>query len=131
MSSREESLLNQMINKLENNEIFVFGSNLAGKHLGGAAKQAKEMFGASDGVGEGLTGKCYAFPTLDSRFKKVTKRKLMISIFKLYICCLEFPKRKFLLTKVGCGIAGFKEDKIKSIFKNYPENLILPSDWKL
>ena len=52
-----------MITELKRNEIFVFGSNLAGNHAGGAALQAKS-FGAEDGVGEGLTRECYAFPTL-------------------------------------------------------------------
>lgn len=117
------------ITSLKENELFVFGSNLAGKHIGGAARQAKEMFGAIDGCGEGLTGKSYAFPTLTENFEKVTHEQLIDSVSRLYRCCEENKDKVFLLTKVGCGIAGFEEEYIKYLFLNSPKNLILPDDW--
>ena len=95
-----------MITDLKPNQIFVFGSNLAGHHLGGAARQAFENFGAAWGIGEGLTGNCYAFPTLDKDFRRRTINNLWDSVRKLYKCCRENPGKDFMLTRVGCGIAG-------------------------
>lgn len=118
-----------MITSLKDNQIFVFGSNLAGHHLGGAARQAHEHFGAEWGVGEGLMGQSYAFPTLDVAFQKRKLNELGASVFKLYQCCEENPDKEFMLTKVGCGIAGFKEEQVKDLFCDPPKNLILPEDW--
>lgn len=116
-----ENLINQntnMITELKNNEVFIFGSNKAGKHLGGAAKQAYEQFGAEWGVAEGLTGNSYAFPTLDKNFKKVSRKELLDSYIKLLICCDNNPDKVFLMTPVGTGIAGFELDYIKELFND-------------
>lgn len=118
-----------MITELKENEIFVFGSNLAGAHAGGAAAQAFEDFGAQWGVGEGLTGRCYAFPTLNADFSKVTKTQLKESRRKLYQCANENHDKLFLLTKVGCGIAGFSELDMVKHFTNAPENIRKPDGW--
>ncbi len=118
-----------MITKLKENEIFVFGSNLAGKHIGGAARQALEQFGAIEGQGEGLQGQSYAFPTLNHEFKKRSKEGLMTSRDTLYMVAKENKDKEFLLTKVGCGIAGYTEYFMKSLFKNAPKNIIKPKDW--
>lgn len=119
-----------MITVLKDNEIFVFGSNKAGKHLGGSAKQAHEQFKAEWGVGDGLTGQSYAFPTLDENFNQLLFKVLRRNRDRLYKCCEQNKDKVFLLTKVGCGIAGYKEESIKNLFKNQPINLILPDDWK-
>lgn len=119
-----------MITELKPNQIFVFGSNLAGKHLGGAAMQAREQFGAVEGIGEGLTGQCYAFPTLDRRFNKIIKAELLLHIIRLYGTCADHPNKEFLLTAVGTGIAGFDVPFIKSLFTNVPKNLVLPDEFK-
>lgn len=118
-----------MITSLKENQIFVFGSNLAGMHNGGAALTAKELFGAKRGVGEGLTGMCYAFPTLDKIFRKRTKRALRESVHRFYEIAEENPDKEFLMTKIGCGIAGFAEMEMKSLFKKAPKNVILPKGW--
>jgi hypothetical protein len=118
-----------MIESLDTNQIFVFGSNLVGNHAGGAALQAKEKFGAIEGRGEGMQGQSYAFPTLDKRMNRRIKLELEHSRFLLYICCAENLSKEFLLTKVGCGIAGFDEKFIKSLFADHPKNLVLPEDW--
>ena len=119
-----------MITKLKKNEIFVFGSNLNGEHLGGAAAQAHKSFGAEWGIGEGLTGQSYAFPTLDKKMKKVSLKALQKSKDKLYKCVKENPDKTFLLTKVGTGIACFEEEEIKQLFAGYkPINIKLPEDW--
>ena len=118
-----------MITHLEPNEIFVFGSNQCGAHAGGAARLAKEKFGAQEGVGEGLTGQCYAFPTLTAGFEKVSRSSLEASRDRFFAAARQNPDKTFLLTKVGCGIAGFAEDEIRPLFKNAPENVTLPEDW--
>ncbi len=119
-----------MISSLKPNEIFVFGSNLAGEHGGGAARQAHCEFGAEWGVGQGLTGQCYAFPTLGRRLEKVSFTALGFFRDHLYRCCVENPNKTFLLTKVGCGIAGYPEETMRSLFTDPPLNLILPEDWR-
>lgn len=119
-----------MISSLTEKQIFVFGSNLAGSHGGGAARQAREQFGAEDGVGEGLTGQCYAFPTLDKELKQVPRFLLLLKVYLLYKCCEDNPDKEFLLTKVGTGIAGYKEEDMKGLFTNPPKNLVLPDNWK-
>ena len=118
-----------MITHLKPNEIFVFGSNRGGAHAGGAARLAKEKFGAQDGVGEGLTGQSYAFPTLTSNFEKVPRASLEASRDRFFAAALQHPDKTFLLTKVGCGIAGFTEDEIRPLFTRAPANVVLPEDW--
>jgi hypothetical protein len=110
----------QMITKLDPEEIFVFGSNLRGAHGAGAALQAANKFGAQYGVGIGLTGRCYAFPTLDRNLKKLSFDFLREQRDKLYETCLANPDKRFILTKVGCGLAGYRESQM----------LILPEDWR-
>ena len=119
-----------MITKLAPNEIFVFGSNLAGRHGAGAAKQAHDDFGAKHGVGEGLTGRCYAFPTLCSQLHRLGLSDLRDSRDCLYRCCEAHPYARFLLTKVGCGLAGYPEATMRGLFTDPPANLMMPEDWR-
>jgi hypothetical protein len=118
-----------MITSLKPNQIFVFGSNMWGRHDGGAAKQAME-FGAEYGINEGLSGQTYAFPTLEREYTKRGIKALQKSRDRLYATCKALPEKTFLLTKVGCGIAGYSEDEIRPLFINQPNNLILPEDWR-
>jgi len=111
-----------MITKLKDNEVFIFGSNLKGEHLGGAARQAYEDFGAKWGVGRGLTGQSYAFPTLDENMNRLSIIKLEAERDRLYECARQNPDKIFLLTKVGRGIAQYGEE-ITNIFTNLPENI--------
>lgn len=119
-----------MIETLAEGQIFVFGSNEAGRHGAGAARQAAETFGAEYGVGEGPTGRCYAFPSLDSRFQRRSLLQLERSRDLLYQACYRDPHLEFLLTKVGCGLAGFSEATMRALFTNAPPNLVLPEDWR-
>lgn len=112
-----------MIADLKENEVFVFGSNLEGLHGGGAARQAHEQFGAVWGVGAGLTGQCYAIPTMGG----IEQIKLYVAQFLEVAEML--PHKSFLLTKIGCGIAGYSENEIAPLFKNAPENVIKPEGW--
>lgn len=120
------------ITKLDANEIFVFGSNTAGRHGRGAAKQALDQFGAVYGVGEGITGQCYAFPTLDGSNGTLTQlpmQAMQRSRDRLYDICTTLPELSFLLTKVGCGLAGYPEELMQSLFTDPPQNLVLPLGW--
>lgn len=118
------------ITELKPNEIFVFGSNKNGNHMAGAALFAKEKFGAQEGVGEGRTGQSYAFPTLDENMQKLTFEDLIKSKQYLYEYAEGNKDARFLVTKVGCGIAGFKEEKMKKVFEGKkPVNVILPKEF--
>jgi len=120
-----------MISKLEPNQIFVFGSNTSGRHGRGAALQAMNDFGAVYGIGEGITGQCYAFPTLDGELQQREEWELEESIIEFILTAKDSPCKQFLLTKVGCGLAGFTEDYMRSLFAKFvlPENIILPEGW--
>jgi hypothetical protein len=118
-----------MIETLKQNQIFVFGSNLAGKHYGGAARQANNQFDAQMGVGEGLTGKTYAFPTLDENFGMRSDEEITKSVEKFFECVIANPDLEFLLTKVGCGIAGYEEEYMIEKFKHAPGNIVKPEGW--
>ncbi len=119
-----------MITVLQPNEVFVFGSNTRGAHGKGAAKQAYRDFGAKWGIGEGLTGQSYAFPTLDGRLRQLPVQDLVASVKRLYACCAAHPNKRFMLTKVGCGLAGYPEATMRGLFREPPHNLVLPEDWK-
>jgi len=112
------------IKSLGENEIFVFGSNLAGFHGGGAAAQAME-WGAVWGQGVGLQGKTYAIPTM---FKTVEEMKPYIDEFLVF--AKAHPELKFLVTELGCGIAGFTPKDVAPLFKavidENIENVYLP-----
>lgn len=112
-----------MINELEGGQRFVFGSNISGNHAGGAAKQAHESFGAVWGVGEGLTGNCYAFPTLDENMQQYTHAEMESIRDAFYRCCAGHPELTFLLSPVGTGIAGYPKQYIKQLFKDLPTNI--------
>lgn len=119
-----------MITKLEPGQIFVFGANRAGRHGAGAARQAMLMFGAKYGIGEGMTGNSYAFPTLGEHLEQLPMSDMERSRDRLYVCCRDNPGKQFLLTKVGCGLAGYRESDMRDLFMDAPGNLILPEDWK-
>ena len=120
---------------LEDNEVFVFGSNAAGVHGSGAALHARKYFGALIGIGEGLFGSSYAFPTLnaDSRgglnLRKRSDEELRTSVAEFFQVAINYPGMVFLLTKVGCGLAGYSEEYMKSLFVNSPPNIVKPKGW--
>lgn len=115
------------IRTLEPNEIFVFGSNLAGAHGGGAARIAMDKFGAVWGQGVGLQGQSYAIPTMQGGVETI---KPYVDEF------IEFAKMhteyKFLVTRIGCGIAGFTDEEIAPLFREAQllENVWLPKSFR-
>ena len=113
----------ERITELAENEIFVFGSNLAGAHGGGAARLAYRQFGAVWGEGVGLHGQTYAIPTMQGGVKTI---KPYVDEFIRF--AIEHPSLTFLVTRIGCGIAGFQDRDIAPLFKAAinVENIILP-----
>ena len=114
------------INSLKGNEIFVFGSNLAGMHAGGAARIAVEKFGAIMGQGVGLQGQSYAIPTMQGGPDTI------LPYVEEFIRFADMhPELTFLVTKIGCGIAGFTPREIAPLFAGAinVQNIHLPMDF--
>ncbi len=114
------------ISKLSSCEVFVFGSNLAGYHGGGAARYAYDHFGAVWGQGVGPQGQCYAIPTMQGPVHTI---KPYVDDFIEY--AKQHPLNRFLLTRIGCGIAGFRDEEIAPLFAealNIP-NIAVPREW--
>jgi len=107
------------IQELRPNEIFVFGSNLGGFHGGGAAKLAKDKFGAVMGVGEGITGNCYALPTKDKNIETLPIGEIHKSVEVLYQYARGNSNTHFLITAVGCGLAGYTAKDIAPMFEPF------------
>ena len=116
----------ERITELKPNEIFVFGSNLAGFHGGGAANVAMERFGAIWGQGVGRQGQSYAIPTMHGGPETI---RPFVSGFIDYAS--NHPDYTFYVTRIGCGIAGFTPDQIAPLFREAleVENILLPEDF--
>ncbi len=116
----------ERITELKPNEIFVFGSNLAGSHGGGAARLAYNRFGAIWGQGVGLQGQSYAIPTMQGGVETI---KPYVDEFIEF--ARQHPEYKFLVTRIGCGIAAFRIEEIAPLFKDAlgVENIILPQEF--
>lgn len=116
----------ERITELKADEIFVFGSNLAGMHGGGAAYVAFQKFGAVMGCGVGLRGQSYAIPTMQGGVETI---KPYVDEF------ISFAKSRpdlfFYVTRIGCGIAGFRDKDIAPLFKDAAgvENICLPKSF--
>ena len=124
--TEDPNIASERIDVLEKGEIFVFGSNLAGHHMGGAARAAHKKFGAEWGVGVGLTGQSYAIPTMQGRVETI---RPYVDEFILF--AKTHPQLTFLVTRIGCGIAGFRDWEIAPLFKAAldVENVILPEEF--
>lgn len=114
------------ISKLAPNEVFVFGSNLEGMHGGGAALTAYKKFGAVWGQGVGLQGQSYAIPTMQGGVETI---KPYVDEFIDF--ARKHPDLRFLVTPIGCGIAGFKPSQIAPLFKEAKNifNIYLPKEF--
>lgn len=109
--------------------IFVFGSNLAGRHGAGAAKDAVRFWGAKRGVGNGAQGQAYGIPTKDQRLHTLSLSKIekFVGEFKGY--ARQHPELRFLVTEVGCGLAGYTIYEMAPLFKDCPVNCVLPESF--
>lgn len=111
------------ITSLAPGEVFVFGSNLAGHHGGGAARQAYKHFGAVWGLGVGLQGQSYAIPTMQGGVETIRPYvDQFIAFARMH------PELTFYVTRIGCGIAGFTDAQIAPLFAAAiaDDNVILP-----
>ena len=118
----------KQINDLAENEIFVFGSNSQGHHYGGAAKQAVECFGAIMGQGHGPQGRCYAINSMSG----LDDMKEDIDAFQTF--AQAHPEKRFLVTLIGCGIAGYRPADVAPLFVGCKElaNVCLPAEfWEI
>lgn len=103
-----------MVKELKDNQVFVFGSNLQGHHIGGAAKQAYEDFGAVWGLGVGLQGQSYAIPTMQGDIGNIALYiKQFIDFAKLT------PQYEYLVTPIGTGIAGYSAEEMGEIWSRW------------
>ena len=116
----------EFITELQPNEIFVFGSNLKGMHGGGAAYIAYRKFGAIMGQGVGLQGQSYGIPTMQGGVETI--RPYVDEFIEF---AKEHPTLTFLVTRIGCGIAGFTDEEISPLFEKAHdiENIVLPPGW--
>ena len=114
------------ISSLEENEVFVFGSNLQGSHGGGAAAAAVRYFGAVWGQGVGMQGQCYAIPTMHGGVDAI---RPYVDDFIDY--AIQHPELTFLVTRIGCGIAGFKDADMAPLFSAALDlpNVVLPKSF--
>ena len=110
--------------------IFVFGSNLAGRHGAGAAKFARLERGAIYGQASGHQGDSYALPTCDANFKGLPLAQIRQHVDNFLEYALTHPELTFEVTRVGCGLAGHKEENIAPMFKDAPSNCLLPEGWR-
>ena len=111
------------------NEIFVFGSNLAGRHGKGAALYARQHHNAVYGQGEGRQGTSYAIPTKDEQLKTRPLALIQKSVDKFIEHARRNPEDTFQLTAVGTGLAGIPIDTMKAMFKAAPSNVIKPKEF--
>jgi type IV secretory pathway TrbF-like protein len=109
--------------------VFVFGSNLAGRHGRGAALYARQKHGAEYGVGVGRTGNSYAIPTKDEKIKTLPLDAIRRHVSDFIEYARSCPHEAFEVTRIGCGLAGYDDSEIAPMFKGCPPNCILPSCW--
>ena len=115
------------ITELKKNEIFVFGSNELGVHGKGAAKTAL-IWGARYWKAEGLQGKTYAIPSKDKSIKTLPISKIKFYVDRFIKFAKDHPELTFLVTEIGCGLAGLKPHQVAPLFENCKEleNVFLP-----
>lgn len=112
------------ITELAPNEVFVFGSNPAGEHRGGASRLAYERFGAEWGQGSGRHGQSYAVVTTEG------SAVLADEVAALLRYARRHPDLRFLVTAIGTGTAGYRADEVAPLFADAPDNLVLPEEFR-
>lgn len=109
--------------------IFVFGSNLAGRHGAGAALFARNNYGAVYGQGVGRQGYSYAIPTKDYRINTLPLETIQGYVNEFLLYARNHPELDFRVTRIGCGLAGYNDAQIAPMFVNAPSNCFLPEGW--
>ncbi|RSV13451.1 hypothetical protein CA236_17740 [Sphingomonas sp. ABOLG] len=109
--------------------IFVFGSNLAGRHGKGAALWARQHRGAIYGQGVGLQGASYAIPTKDGSLRTLPLTTIRPYVDQFIAFASSRPDLTFQLTPIGCGLAGYRHAQIAPLFRGAPANVVLPDEF--
>ena len=117
-------------NMNDGKHIFVFGSNLAGRHGKGAALETARYWGAEQGRGYGPQGQAYAIPTKDWTLNTLSLPFIKWCVDAFLFHATQHTELTFLVTKIGCGLAGYSEDDIRPMFKGAPGNCVLPEGWR-
>lgn len=112
-------------------DIFVFGSNLAGRHGKGSALEAVQKHGACYGVGTGRYGNSYAIPTKSHRLRILTLETIAWHVENFKRHARDNPGDTFNVVAIGCGLAGYKPEQIAPMFVGSPDNVVLPPEFKL
>lgn len=110
-------------------EIFVFGSNLQGRHGKGAALEALQRHGAWLGCGEGIQGNSYAIPTKATPYQSLSLPEIAAAVERFLDFAICHPELTFRVTAIGCGLAGFSPEQIAPMFRSAPANCILPDQF--
>jgi hypothetical protein len=111
-------------------QVFVFGSNLSGYHGGGAALAAHQHYGAEWGIAEGRTGQSYAIPTVKENIAgPLSLDEIRAAVERFLHYAATHPEESFLVTRVGCVLAGHKDADIAPMFRDAPLNCSLPDTW--
>jgi hypothetical protein len=109
--------------------IFVFGSNLAGRHGAGAAKYARQYHGAIYGQGIGRQGNSYGIPTKDNNIRTLPLSNIRHHIVEFMDYAQAHPELTFNVTRIGCGLAGYKDSDIAPMFYYSPDNCHFDKLW--
>ena len=117
-------------NTWNRDDVFVFGSNLAGRHGAGAAKFARMNAGAIYGNGVGMQGGSYAIPTKDTKIKTLTINEIQEYVDQFITFALTNPHKTFYVTPIGTGLAGYGHFQIAPMFCGASENVLLPPQWR-
>lgn len=115
------------IKELAPNEVFVFGSNHAGRHGAGAAWTAYRKFGALWGQGTGLMGSSYGIATKSKKLSVLPLSDIHQQVLVFLRHAQQHPEKRYLVTSIGCGLAGYKPEEIAPFFLGAPSNVVLPS----
>lgn len=110
-------------------KVFVFGSNLAGRHGKGAALHARQHHGAVYGQGKGLQGDSYAIPTKDEALRTIRLAAIKQHVDTFLSFAREHPYLVFQVTRIGCGLAGYTDADIAPMFRDAPSNCEMPPEW--
>lgn len=117
------------ITTLEPNEVFVFGSNYAGRHGKGAALIALRKFGALNGQGCGPMGRSYGIATKDERLRVLPLHRIEVQVARFLRHAAQHPDKRYLVTQIGCGLAGYQPRDIAPFFRDAPANVVLPASF--
>jgi len=110
-------------------DVFVFGSNLAGRHGKGAALFARQHHGAIYGLGIGEQGSSYAIPTKGFKLEVLRLDEIKVFVQEFIDYANARPDATFNVTRIGCGLAGYKDEQIAPLFAHAPPNCKLPEGW--